>query len=267
MWSVSFSFQNNGFVPIPKADRSFVQPPPNPLHRSKAAKGPAPIEKTIYEPSYGILSIMLPHAEAPFRSATTVLPHPSSFPQMIGTFSFGNCTDDPNFPTSHCLPSLWFWLLVAFFFASVGFSVIGALKLIQCCRMRQGRPDVYFGWTGGVLEAGTSSLQWNERERWVDLEQRAWLYSPNPQAAFERTRSGNEVTRSSIEMEQMATEDGGFPLAQPPKWFQKMKVPTAKGSDADLARKSHSNQGDILSPHFFRPEHSRKQPLRSLSVP
>lgn len=205
---------------------------------------------------------MLPHANAPFHSATTSLPLPSSLPHMLDTFSFGNCTIEADFPTSHCLPSLWFWLLIAFFFASIGFSVIGVLKLIQYCRMRQGRPDVYFHEFGlrGRLEAGTSSLQWSDRERWVDLEQRAWLYSPDPEMGAGMQR----LPRPSMEHEVSAEEE--FPLARPPKWFQKMKGMAAKDSDEDLACKARWNQENFWS-HSLRSKHSREKPLRSLSVP
>ena len=220
---------------------------------------------------------MLPHAKVPFRSNITNLPLPPSLPESLDTFSFGNCTSNPDFPTSHCIPSLWFWLLITFFFAAIGFSIIGVLKLIQCYRMRQRRLDVYLdgleGCTGGKVEAGTSSLPWSQRERWVDLEQRAWLYSPNPGATFDRIKDLSEgetakkQTKLSFEMNKDAKIEDDVRLAKPPGRLSDIKCLEMQNPTADFASGPRRNGRPKLAINGFWPEHSSARPPRSMSMP
>lgn len=71
-----------------------------------------------------------------------------------------------------------------------------------------GRKDTYFNefdfllpHRGGNIEAGTSSVtharDYVGRERWVDIEQRAQMYSPNPCAAAWRDERDAFVEREN----------------------------------------------------------------------
>ena len=87
------------------------------------------------------------------------------------------------------------------------------------------------GIRGGMVEIGTSSIVGLERERWVDIEQRAALYSPDPKAAVVRangTRSQRGVvTPKEVELAKKESsrtgEEDYFTLARPPSWFRDRK--------------------------------------------
>ena len=150
---------------------------------------------------------------------------------ILDDLSFGNCSAAQQFPTAHCLPVLWFWWFTAFFFAAFGFALIGAMKIIRCYLMSKGRKDVYFNefsfltrHRGGRVEAGTSSIQ--SSEQWIDIEQRAALYSPDPLAAVSRaysTRKSVLARRESAEnraARQAEAEEDTYVPAVPSDWFR-----------------------------------------------
>lgn len=148
--------------------------------------------------------IMILHPNDPFQSSGAASHvSPSHVPTTFDNLSLGNCTRNASFPTSHCLPSLWLWWFIALFFAALGISTIAFMKLMRWYKMHQGKLDVYFdnfdlaSERGGRVEAGTSSLRWSEQEGWVDIEQRALLYSPDPRAGTNMAARGWEVDKNS----------------------------------------------------------------------
>lgn len=108
--------------------------------------------------------------------------------------------------------------------------------------MSKGKRDVYFDdfgfsarhFRGGNLGAGTSSIVM--KEEWVDIEQRAQLYSPNPRAAasraketarltFERRESEGEIIASPV-----VSNEVSYPLTVPPDWFRELGKSKPGGS-------------------------------------
>jgi len=66
------------------------------------------------------------------------------------------------------------------------------------------------------------------REEWVDIEQRAQLYSPNPLAAAFRAKetpksmfAKREAEEERVVSPEVSNEDS-YPLAVPPDWFREL---------------------------------------------
>jgi len=152
--------------------------------------------------------------------------------ESLDNFSIGNCSPDQGYPTLWCLPALWLAFFAACVFAALGFGLIWIMKLRRCYQMSKGRRDVYFNefeffarhHQGGSLEAGTSSILM--REEWVDIEQRAQLYSPNPMAAAfkakgpTRSRFAGKGVEEKSAVSAVVSNDDSYPPAVPPDWFR-----------------------------------------------
>jgi len=152
----------------------------------------------------------------------------------LDNFSIGSCIPGQELPTLSCLPALWLAFFAACVFAALGFGLIWIMKLRRCYRMSKGKRDVYFNefefsarhHQGGNLGAGTSSIVM--REEWVDIEQRAQLYSPNPLAAAFRAKetpksmfAKREAEEERVVSPEVSNEDS-YPLAVPPDWFREL---------------------------------------------
>ena len=197
--------------------------------------------------------------------STMALPTATPTPINIwDTMSFGNCTSTQEYPSLHCLPALWFWWFTAMFFVCLGLSLLAVLKILRCVIRRNGYKDVYHNAfeptrasQGGMIGLGTSSIAGRERERWVDIEQRAALYSPDPEAAVARANSirtqRGVVTHKEIKFAEeellVAGEEDYFTLARPPSWFRERKGRDAKDTERSLT-----------SENAFHSESSRGRP-------
>lgn len=160
----------------------------------------------------------------------------------LNNFSIGSCIPSQEFPTLSCLPALWLAYFAACVFSALGFGLIGIMKLRRCYQISKGKRDVYFDdfrfparqYRGGTLGAGTSSILM--REEWVDIEQRAQLYSPDPMAAASRARETARLKFEERESEgegmgsPVVSNEDSNPLAVPPDWFRKLGKPKPGGS-------------------------------------
>lgn len=166
---------------------------------------------------------------SPARNETVL----SNF-DLFDDLSFGSCSPGQQTLTANCLPALWLCGFIAITLALLGFAMICATKLIRTHLLSKGTEDDYFhrfGFLhqrkGGCIEAGTSSIRWCEQ--YIDIEQRALLYSPTPHAAG----SGMNGLRQTVvfeasdyagaEVEAVKIEEDTKVLAIPPDWFRKLK--------------------------------------------
>jgi hypothetical protein len=159
----------------------------------------------------------------------------NSSTSLLSSFSFGTCAPTQDFPTLSCLPALWLAFFAACVFAALGFGVILVMKLRRCYQLSRGRKDVYFNEVeflapqvlrGGCVGAGTSSML--RGEQWVDIEQRALLYSPDPRAAAFRARERGDlvVVGGESGRERLAAPEGSEgddrSLAVTPDWDRRL---------------------------------------------
>ena len=158
------------------------------------------------------------------------------------------------------------------------------MKILRCVIRRK---DNHFntssprgGIRGGRIDLGTSSIVGRERERWVDIEQRAALYSPDPEAAVVRaggirTQRGFTTWKEGGPVEEesrVAGEEEYFKLARPPSWFRGRKgcdlkdMETRKAEEGLLIVNSSRESGTVVTIGSFSGEAS-KESWRSQSLP
>ena len=132
------------------------------------------------------------------KKHTHLPPTMSHSSSILDTLSPGTYAPDQAFPTTHCLPALWLLWLIAVVLAALGFAIIGVMKISRYCQISPGREDVYFNdfWLGmshrgGNIGAGTSGILTEDGERYIDIEQRAALYSPCPRTVGLGGECGN----------------------------------------------------------------------------
>ena len=135
-----------------------------------------------------------------------------------------------------------------------------------------------------MVGLGTSSILGRERERWVDIEQRAALYSPDPEAAVLRakgTRTQRGVTTQkevelAEEVEPATEEDDYFTLARPPTWFRELKGRDPKDTELSPAEDGRPFQKSSRGSYTFLPADdilsivsvpTIKKPWRTKSLP
>lgn len=192
----------------------------------------------------------------------------------LDNFSIGSCISGQEFPTLSCLPALWLAFFASCIFAALGFGLIWIMKLRRWYRMSKGKRDVYFDdfefparhYRGENLETGTSSIVM--KEEWVDIEQRAQLYSPVPLAGTFRAQeiakpmfAGSEREGESITQPVVSNEDK-YPLTVPPDSFRKLGKSKPGGSS--LNRKDDHDRGLMQNrpPSYTVTERANKLPGR-----
>jgi len=147
------------------------------------------------------------------------------------------------------------------------------MKLRRCYQLSKGRKDVYFNefeflapqvLRGGCVGAGTSSVM--RGEQWVDIEQRALLYSPDPRAgAFRAGEMGKSVTvGGGGGRESFAAPDGsegdGHPLAVSPDWGWEMGMSKPVGVSSSNGEVCDGGLMQDRLPSYDLAERRRERP-------